>query len=42
MYSPEEARDMSQRMLGHRLVTKQTGSGGRPCNLVQTMSPMLS
>lgn len=32
--SPEEARKVAQSMLGHRLVTKQTGSAGRPCNAV--------
>lgn len=32
--SPEEARNIAQAMLGHRLITKQTGTAGRPCNAV--------
>lgn len=32
--SPEEIRDMASKMLGHRLVTKQTGAEGRPCTKV--------
>jgi succinyl-CoA synthetase beta subunit len=30
--SPEEAREMATSMLGHRLITKQTGPQGRPVN----------
>jgi len=25
----------SEKMIGHRLITKQTGQGGRPCNSVR-------
>lgn len=32
--SPEEARNIAQAMLGHRLITRQTGNSGRPCNAV--------
>lgn len=32
--SPEEVREFAQKMLGRRLITKQTGSAGRPCNSV--------
>jgi succinyl-CoA synthetase beta subunit len=32
--SPEEVRDFAQKMLGRRLITKQTGAGGRLCNSV--------
>lgn len=30
----EEVRDLAKKMLGHRLVTKQTGAEGRPCDTV--------
>lgn len=33
--SPEEVRDIAQLMLGRKLITKQTGSTGRPCNSVR-------
>lgn len=32
--SPEEARDIAAKMLGHRLFTKQTGPEGKPVNKV--------
>lgn len=32
--SPEEAKDYASKMLGQKLITKQTGSGGRICNAV--------
>ena len=32
--SPEEARDIAQKMLGMTLVTKQTGAEGRPVRSV--------
>ncbi|KAI8893776.1 hypothetical protein BC833DRAFT_615910 [Globomyces pollinis-pini] len=31
-YSPEQARNYASKMLGHKLITKQTGAAGRPCN----------
>ncbi|XP_022905967.1 succinate--CoA ligase [ADP-forming] subunit beta, mitochondrial [Onthophagus taurus] len=34
VYSPEEAADISGKMLGQYLVTKQTGEKGRICNAV--------
>lgn len=33
--SPEQARDFAVKMLGQKLITKQTGAGGRICNAVQ-------
>lgn len=32
--SPEEAREYASKMLGAKLITKQTGAGGRLCNRV--------
>ena len=32
--SPQEAREVSSRMLGNKLFTKQTGEQGRICNEV--------
>ncbi|ETW87532.1 hypothetical protein HETIRDRAFT_437981 [Heterobasidion irregulare TC 32-1] len=32
--SPEQARDYASKMLGAKLITKQTGAGGRVCNAV--------
>ncbi|XP_065163653.1 succinate--CoA ligase [ADP-forming] subunit beta, mitochondrial [Atheta coriaria] len=34
VYSPQEAHDISKKMLGELLVTKQTGEKGRICNAV--------
>lgn len=34
VYSPEEAEEVAEKMLGQLLVTKQTGPGGRICNKV--------
>uniref|UniRef100_UPI00398E6BF9 succinate--CoA ligase [ADP-forming] subunit beta, mitochondrial-like n=1 Tax=Pristiophorus japonicus TaxID=55135 RepID=UPI00398E6BF9 len=34
VYSPEEVRDIASRMIGRKLVTKQTGEKGRICNQV--------
>lgn len=31
---PEEAKELAEKMLGHNLVTKQTGAEGKPCNAV--------
>lgn len=33
-YRPEQARELAEKMLGHNLVTKQTGADGKPCNAV--------
>jgi hypothetical protein len=41
--SPEEARDLAKQMIGSKLITKQTGAGGRLCNAVGvllSLSPM--
>jgi len=32
--SPQEAEDIAQKMIGHKLITKQTGEKGRICNAV--------
>ena len=42
VYSPEEVREMAKAMIGHRLVTKQTGPGGRPCNSVYVVQRLYS
>merc|ERR1712000_218119 len=34
IYSPHEAEMFAEQMIGHKLVTKQTGAGGRLCNSV--------
>ncbi|XP_068021375.1 succinate--CoA ligase [ADP-forming] subunit beta, mitochondrial [Melanerpes formicivorus] len=34
VYSPEEAKEISSRMIGKKLFTKQTGEKGRICNQV--------
>jgi len=32
--SPEEVKSVTSQMLGHRLITKQTGEKGKPCDVV--------
>ncbi|KAI8873060.1 succinate-CoA ligase [Ramicandelaber brevisporus] len=32
--SPEEARELASKMLGQKLITKQTGAAGKPCSIV--------
>ncbi|CBF79284.1 ATP-grasp domain-containing protein [Aspergillus tetrazonus] len=34
IYSPTEAKMFAGQMIGHKLITKQTGAGGRLCNAV--------
>ncbi|EKG20148.1 Succinyl-CoA synthetase beta subunit [Macrophomina phaseolina MS6] len=34
IYSPTEARILAEQMIGHKLITKQTGAQGRLCNSV--------
>ncbi|KAL3475322.1 hypothetical protein BJX99DRAFT_230063 [Aspergillus californicus] len=34
IYSPTEAKMFAGQMIGQRLITKQTGAAGRPCNAV--------
>lgn len=34
-YRPEQAKEMAQKMLGAKLITKQTGERGRVCNAVR-------
>ncbi|KAF2133327.1 succinyl-CoA ligase-like protein subunit beta [Dothidotthia symphoricarpi CBS 119687] len=34
VYSPREASILADQMIGHKLITKQTGAGGRLCNAV--------
>ena len=35
--SPDEAENVAKQMLGHRLITKQTGEIGRECNIVMVV-----
>ncbi|CAO3613461.1 unnamed protein product [Cunninghamella blakesleeana] len=32
--TPEEGKELASKMIGHRLITKQTGAEGKPCNAV--------
>ncbi|KAI9478062.1 MAG: hypothetical protein EXX96DRAFT_608649 [Benjaminiella poitrasii] len=32
--TPEQAKELAENMLGHKLITKQTGAEGKPCNAV--------
>ncbi|KAI8339402.1 hypothetical protein BC941DRAFT_420390 [Chlamydoabsidia padenii] len=32
--TPEEAKSLADKMIGHNLITKQTGAEGKPCNAV--------
>jgi len=32
--TPQEASDITKKMIGNKLITKQTGSEGKPCNKV--------
>ncbi|KAJ3414755.1 beta' subunit [Chytridiales sp. JEL 0842] len=34
VYSPTEVKMFAEKMLGHKIFTKQTGHSGRPCNTV--------
>ncbi|CAG8458006.1 2953_t:CDS:2 [Ambispora leptoticha] len=34
VYSPTEAKKCAEKMIGHNLITKQTGPGGKICNTV--------
>ncbi|KAJ2963638.1 hypothetical protein NQZ79_g1456 [Umbelopsis isabellina] len=34
IFSPEEAKQMAEKMIGSKLITKQTGAAGKPCNSV--------
>lgn len=36
--TPEQAGEYAKQMLGHKLITKQTGAAGRICNAVRQMS----
>lgn len=38
--SSKETKDIVSQMIGHRLITKQTGSAGRPCNIVYICEKM--
>jgi len=40
--TPEEVRDMAAKMLNAKLITKQTGAGGRICNTVQVVETVQS
>ena len=33
-HSPEQAKELASKMLGAKLITKQTGAAGRICNAV--------
>ena len=37
IYRPSEAEKVAGQMLGHRLITKQTGEEGRICNSVMVV-----
>jgi len=37
---PEKAREFAKQMLGHRLVTKQSGPEGKPCNVLYMVEKM--
>ena len=39
-YSPEHAKELAKQMLGSKLITKQTGAGGRICNAVRGILSM--
>ncbi|XP_071799143.1 succinate--CoA ligase [ADP-forming] subunit beta, mitochondrial-like [Asterias amurensis] len=41
-YSPEEVKDLAKQMLGRKLITKQTGEGGRMCSAVLVCERMYS
>lgn len=34
LYSQSDAKQLAEKMIGHNLITKQTGANGRPCNSV--------
>lgn len=34
IFSAEEAKTFASKMIGSKLITKQTGEAGRPCNKV--------
>lgn len=38
--SPSQAKDIANKMLGAKLITKQTGAGGRVCNAVMLAERM--
>ncbi|WVQ86029.1 hypothetical protein IAT38_008197 [Cryptococcus sp. DSM 104549] len=38
--SPAQAKEYAEKMLGHKLITKQTGAGGRVCNAVMLAERM--
>lgn len=38
IYSPEHAKELARQMIGSKLITKQTGAGGRICNAVRGIS----
>jgi succinyl-CoA synthetase beta subunit len=40
--TPEEIRDMAAKMIGFKLITKQTDAGGRICNTVAVVETVLS
>lgn len=34
LFSPEQAKEIASKMIGSKLITKQTGEHGRICNAV--------
>ncbi|XP_050404014.1 succinate--CoA ligase [ADP-forming] subunit beta, mitochondrial [Patella vulgata] len=42
VFNDEEAKDISSKMLGHKLFTKQTGTEGRICNQVMVVERLYS
>ena len=37
VYSPAQAKEFASKMIGSKLITKQTGAGGRVCNAVGSL-----
>ena len=40
-YSPEQAKEYASKMLGAKLITKQTGAAGRVCNAVRCYATVI-
>ncbi len=40
-YSPEQAKELASKMLGAKLITKQTGAAGRVCNTVRRYAAVI-
>jgi len=40
MFSPTQAKEYAEKMLGHKLITNQTGASGRICNAIMLAERM--